>query len=146
MASVGVRTDADSPANGPLRLRVVNGGADAHDLERNQRSHRAWWCSRHPQAAPGEEIAGEWDNWRSIDETAMNEDCADFMDSAPKGVIKPKYTNPLWIALTHDGGGNHAGLDFDPDANRRPGQVIVFGRYRHQAPRCAGFRDIPRHL
>ena len=75
-----------------------------------------------------DEIAGEWDNWRSLDEAAMNDDCADFMRSEPKGVVKPMYTNRLWIPLTHDGGGNHAGLDFDPDANGRPGQVIVFGR------------------
>ena len=35
----------------------------------------------------GEEIAGEWDNWRSIDEAAMNEDYADSTASEPKGVI-----------------------------------------------------------
>lgn len=38
------------------------------------------------------------------------------------------YTNPKWIPLTHDGGGNHIGLDFDPGALGTPGQVIRFGR------------------
>ncbi len=75
-----------------------------------------------------DEIAGEWDNWRSIDEAEMNADCADFMASEPPGFVKPLYANRLWIPLTHDGGGNHAGLDFDPDTKGQPGQVIVFGR------------------
>ncbi len=92
------------------------------------------------------EIAGQWDNWRSIDEVAMNEDCADFMTSEPKCVIKPMYTNRLWIPLTHDGGGNHAGLDFDPDTGGQPGQVIAFGRdldtKRLVAPNFETFIDL----
>ena len=56
------------------------------------------------------------------------------------------YANPLWIPLTHDGGGNHAGLDFDPDTKGRPGQVIVFGRdmdtKRLVAPNFETFLDI----
>jgi cell wall assembly regulator SMI1 len=73
-------------------------------------------------------IRREWDVWRSIDEEDMNEDCAEFMASEPAGFIKAMYTNRLWIPLTSDSGGNHLGLDFDPDNLGRVGQVIAFGR------------------
>lgn len=69
-----------------------------------------------------------WNDWREIDEAEMNEDCADFMASEPEGTIKPMYTNRKWIPLTHDWGGNHIGLDYDPDINGVTGQVITFGR------------------
>lgn len=75
-----------------------------------------------------ESIRQEWDMWRSLDERAMNADCADFMASNPKGAIKPMYTNRSWIPLTKDWGGNHIGLDFDPDVQGTVGQVIRFGR------------------
>ena len=68
-----------------------------------------------------------WDSWREIDEDDMNEDCADSMESEPEGFIKPMYTNRKWIPLTKDGGGNHIGIDFDPDEQGRVGQIIVFG-------------------
>lgn len=73
-------------------------------------------------------IRREWDNWRSIDEEEMNRECADFMASAPEGFIKPMYTNRLWIPLTSDAGGNHFGLDYDPDHLGCVGQAIAFGR------------------
>lgn len=75
-----------------------------------------------------ETIRREWDMWRSLDEVAINADCVDFMASHPKGAIKPMYTNRFWIPLTKDWGGNHIGLDFDPDAQGTFGQVIRFGR------------------
>lgn len=46
----------------------------------------------------------------------------------PQGAVDPAYINPRWIPLTHDGSGNHIGLDFDPWPAGRIGQVIVFGR------------------
>ena len=46
----------------------------------------------------------------------------------PEGAVDPAYINPRWIPLTHDGSGNHIGLDFDPWPNGRIGQVILFGR------------------
>jgi len=73
-------------------------------------------------------IRRQWDNWRALDEDAMNADSADMMGSAPPGFIKPLYCNRAWIPLTHDGGGNHIGLDFDPDRLGQRGQVIAFGR------------------
>ncbi|RZF77342.1 KNR4-like cell wall assembly/cell proliferation coordinating protein [Pseudoalteromonas sp. CO325X] len=69
-----------------------------------------------------------WDGWRDIDEEEMNEDCADFMESEPLGFIKPLYTNRKWIPLTHDWGGNHIGIDYDPDEKGATGQIIAFGR------------------
>lgn len=46
----------------------------------------------------------------------------------PEGAVDPAYINPRWIPLTHDGSGNHIGVDFDPWPDGRVGQVIVFGR------------------
>jgi cell wall assembly regulator SMI1 len=46
----------------------------------------------------------------------------------PVGAVDPAYINPRWIPLTHDGSGNHIGLDFDPWPKGRVGQVILFGR------------------
>lgn len=46
----------------------------------------------------------------------------------PAGAVDPAYINPRWIPLTHDGSGNHIGLDFDPWPQGRVGQVILFGR------------------
>lgn len=73
-------------------------------------------------------IRQQWDNWRSIDEEEMNADCAEFMQSEPAGTIRAMYCNKSWIPFTHDAGGNHIGLDFDPDTLGKSGQVIAFGR------------------
>jgi len=73
-------------------------------------------------------IRQQWDTWRSLDEDAMNADCAEFMASEPEGFIKPMYCNRAWIPLTHDAGGNHVGLDYDPGPLGQRGQVIAFGR------------------
>lgn len=46
----------------------------------------------------------------------------------PDGAVDPSYINPRWIPLTHDGSGNHIGMDFDPWPRGRVGQIILFGR------------------
>ena len=46
----------------------------------------------------------------------------------PIGAVDPAYINPRWIPLTHDGSGNHIGLDFDPWPGGRVGQIILYGR------------------
>lgn len=46
----------------------------------------------------------------------------------PERAVDPAYINPRWIPLTHDGSGNHIGVDFDPWPGGRVGQVIIFGR------------------
>lgn len=48
--------------------------------------------------------------------------------SWPKDAVDPAYTNPAWLPLTTDAGGNSIGLDFDPWPAGRVGQVIIFGR------------------
>lgn len=73
-------------------------------------------------------IEEQWNGWRELDEDAMNADCADLMGSEPEGAIKPLYCNCGWIPLTYDGGGNHIGIDLDPDTLGQSGQVIAFGR------------------
>lgn len=73
-------------------------------------------------------IKYNWDNWHVIENDGMNEELADAMSSKPEGVIKPLYANSKWVPFTHDFGGNHLGLDFDPDKSGTLGQVITFGR------------------
>ncbi len=73
-------------------------------------------------------IRANWDNWISIENDGLNEELKDSMSSRPEGVIKPLYQNRKWIPITHDFGGNHIGIDFDPDTKGSPGQVIAFGR------------------
>jgi cell wall assembly regulator SMI1 len=46
----------------------------------------------------------------------------------PEGAVDPAYINPRWIPLTHDGSGNHIGMDFDPWPAGRIGQIILYGR------------------
>ncbi len=48
--------------------------------------------------------------------------------SFPEGHIKIQYTNPHWIPLFIDSSGNCIGIDGDPDAKGRKGQIINFGR------------------
>ena len=75
-----------------------------------------------------EEIRINWDGWRSVEDSWSAEDLRSGMDLCPEGCVKPLYANRGWIPLSHDGGGNHIGLDFDPDRNGRVAQVIAFGR------------------
>lgn len=72
------------------------------------------------------EVLREWQNWRKLD--PINDEIKEeFTSSAPEGAIRPDYTNPGWIPLTFDGGGNHIGIDLAPDRNGTRGQVIIFG-------------------
>lgn len=74
------------------------------------------------------DIRTNWDLWRSLESDGLNEELQDSMSSKPEGFIKPMYLNRRWIPLTHDHGGNHIGLDYDPDSQGTSGQIIVFGR------------------
>ena len=77
---------------------------------------------------PLKDAAFQWKTWARV--------LADFGGnryeipggSWPKDAVDPAYINPRWLPLTHDGSGNHIGLDFDPWPNGRIGQVILFGR------------------
>jgi len=44
------------------------------------------------------------------------------------GKVKKYCYNPKWVPFADDSGGNYLGLDFDPGAKGRKGQVINFGR------------------
>lgn len=86
-------------------------------------------------------IRRQWQVWREVEADGMNEDGAEFMESIPRGVVRPMYANACWIPLTHDGGGNHMGLDFDPDAGGVEGQMIAFGADEDTKYRLAGTFD-----
>ena len=88
------------------------------------------------------EIRAQWDNWMSLETEDLNEELAASMSSQPPGVIKPLYLNAKWVPFTHDGGGNHSGLDLDPGPRGRLGQVIAFGRDVEEKKLLAGsFED-----
>ncbi|MES2300409.1 MAG: SMI1/KNR4 family protein [Pseudomonadota bacterium] len=80
------------------------------------------------QFLPVAEIKSNWDMWRSLEDDGLNEELSDSMSSEPPGFIRPLYLNRGWIPFTHDHGGNHIGIDFDPDTKGTVGQIIAFGR------------------
>ena len=88
-----------------------------------------------------EGIRAHWDNWKSLEDEGLNAQFADQMSSKPPGAVKPLYHNPKWIPFTHDGGGNHSGVDFDPAAQGHAGQVIAFGRDLDEKCLLAGSFD-----
>jgi len=75
-----------------------------------------------------ERIIENWRNWESVSEDGLNEEFAESMSSNPLEYIKPHYVNLRWLPLTHDQGGNHIELDFDPGPKGTIGQIIAFGR------------------
>jgi internalin A len=80
---------------------------------------------------PLEELYIQWDIWRVLKEGATEEQMkvlSGFCTSFPPHTVKKIYTNTRWIPLTHDGGGNHIGIDLDPDRKGTTGQIINFGR------------------
>lgn len=72
-----------------------------------------------------DEMLSEWRIWSDL-----QEEYADMGDhySIPSGWVKEQYINRNWIPFCHDGGGNHLGIDLDPDEHGVVGQVINFGR------------------
>ncbi len=67
----------------------------------------------------------QWDQWAGFEgETGLDE----FASSTPEGFVQPKYSARGWIPLTHDGGGNHVGVDLDPDVRGTVGRSSPFGR------------------
>jgi cell wall assembly regulator SMI1 len=81
---------------------------------------------------PFAEVLVQWEGWHTIigDNTPekLREDyCYDCKSLTPDA-IKATYASNLWIPFAHDWGGNHLGIDLDPDAKGIVGQVINFGR------------------
>ncbi|MBR1823895.1 MAG: SMI1/KNR4 family protein [Ruminococcus sp.] len=77
-----------------------------------------------------DELYSEWKGWKDIEEMRDADDNCDpkRYTSEPEKCIKPHYVNSRWIPICGDGGGNHIGIDLDPDVNGKVGQVINFGR------------------
>jgi cell wall assembly regulator SMI1 len=72
--------------------------------------------------------AAEWNGWVRVLADFKGDRYAIPGGAWPRDAVDPAYINPRWIPLTHDGSGNHIGLDFDPWPGGRVGQVILFGR------------------
>lgn len=70
-------------------------------------------------------MLAEWRIWKGLEEEYANE--GDHY-SVPAGWIKERYIDRYWLPISKDWGGNHLGLDLDPDEMGRWGQVINFGR------------------
>lgn len=104
------------------------------DFYRVHNGQEPYWQNK--QSSPGmffdwgfssiKEVVRDWQTWHQLQD--MNQDMTDDMSSYPKGHIKNLYTNDGWIPLIDDAGGNHVGIDLDPDVRGVPGQVIIFGR------------------
>lgn len=77
---------------------------------------------------PLKECESQWKAWNEV--LAEFDGNRYFVEggSWPVGAVDPAYFNKRWIPLTHDGSGNHIGLDLDPWPSGRFGQVILFGR------------------
>ena len=90
-------------------------------------------------------LVDEWSAWRDVaqDVTEMDKNSDGFYTSVPPDVIAGRYTNPGWIAISHDHGGNHLGVDLAPGPCGRVGQVINFGADEDEkfviAPSLAAF-------
>lgn len=78
------------------------------------------------QFLPIADVLMQHEAWSELSD--MNEEFEDDMESYPDGVIKKQYANIGWLPVTHDYGGNHIGVDLDPDWKGVLGQVIIFGR------------------
>ncbi len=70
------------------------------------------------------EVLTNWDTWDGFDEQT---DMDEFATSTPANFVQEKYSTRGWIPLTHDGSGNHIGIDLAPGRAGRSGQVITFG-------------------
>lgn len=74
---------------------------------------------------PLADMMAEWRIWAGLEEEYALEG---GHYSVPAGWIKERYINRYWLPISKDWGGNHLGLDLDPDEQGRMGQVINFGR------------------
>lgn len=77
---------------------------------------------------PLQQAASQWRAWNEV-LAGFGGNRYEIRGGAwPQGAVDPAYINPRWIPLTHDGSGNHIGLDFDAWPGGRRGQVILYGR------------------
>ncbi|WZY00403.1 SMI1/KNR4 family protein [Bacillus sp. FSL W7-1360] len=71
-----------------------------------------------------DDMLDEWRGWPNAEEEWMTEIDS---HSVPSGWIKERYVNRYWIPISKDHGGNHIGIDLDPDEKGHKGQIINFG-------------------
>lgn len=95
-----------------------------HDGENDDRWGHIYGLPLLPLA----EAASQWKAWNRVLGDFGGNRYAIPGGAWPRGAVDPAYINPRWIPLTHDGSGNHIGLDFDPWPGGRVGQVILYGR------------------
>lgn len=74
------------------------------------------------------EAAFQWNAWNGVFKEFTGNRYKVRGGAWPAGAVDSAYINPRWIPLTHDGSGNHIGLDFAPGPRGRVGQVILYGR------------------
>jgi len=78
-----------------------------------------------------EHVIGEWEGWvEFLGEHTPEELVEDFDSETTSEMpehVKAIYANKKWIPFAHDWGGNHIGLDLDPNPKGSVGQVINFG-------------------
>ena len=77
---------------------------------------------------PLEQAGSQWKAWSNILAEYGGDRYMVPGAAWPPGAADPAYINPRWIPLTHDGSGNHIGMDLDPWPGGRVGQIILFGR------------------
>lgn len=70
-----------------------------------------------------DEIIVEWEAWKELLDSGEFEKAK----GTPSGPVRDDWWNLKWIPLTHDGSGNHHGLDLDPPPKGRMGQIISMG-------------------
>jgi cell wall assembly regulator SMI1 len=74
------------------------------------------------------ELERDWKAWAGVRKGGGMKEIDDNCLSLPAGHIREVYSNPGWIAIGRDGGGNALGVDLDPGPMGTVGQVITFGR------------------
>lgn len=95
-----------------------------HDGENDDRSGHFYGLP----LLPLKEVENQWWAWRKVLAYFKGGRYAAPGGGWPAGAVDPAYINPRWIPLTHDGSGNHIGIDLDPWPKGRVGQVILYGR------------------
>jgi cell wall assembly regulator SMI1 len=113
-----------------------------HDGQKDQKVNTGPWYGLTFLSL--DRVLDQWKSWASvIDHSSDPESMNESSVSVKPGVVKRLYANKLWIPFAYDWGGNHLGIDLDPDVNGIRGQVINFGRdedrKRAIAPNVTGF-------
>ncbi len=79
---------------------------------------------------PIDGVIKQWKVWDRINKQEKDgslKNMNSFCTSYPAEAIKIAYTDSMWIPFTYDYGGNHIGVDLDPDTAGKVGQIINFG-------------------